>query len=89
MKTNKFYFLFQFLEQHIKMNNQNLKTELTTKEKILTMASITGVGLCLSSWIGKHFISQALLTSLIILCLKSRGQEILYAFVHTFRRDML
>lgn len=59
------------------------------KEKILSMATTTGAGLILSSWIDKGLIAQTLLTCIVLLCLKSRAQEILYAFVHSFRRDML
>lgn len=71
------------------MSQMVLKTELTLQEKVLTMAGITGFGVCLSSWIGRNFLSQAILASFILTCLRGGGPTVVYAFVRKFKRDML
>jgi solute carrier family 27 (fatty acid transporter), member 1/4 len=71
------------------MKEKLMKTKLTTSEKVLTLAGITLAGTLLSSLIGRHFIPQALLTSLVLYLISGRRPSIVYATCHTIRRDLL
>lgn len=66
-----------------------MKTKLTTGEKVLTLAGITIVGAILSTLIGKHFIPQSLLTALVLYLITGRRPSIVFATLHTWRRDVL
>jgi predicted neutral ceramidase superfamily lipid hydrolase len=71
------------------MKEEVMKTKLTTLEKILTLAGITITGTLLSTLIGRNFIPQSLLTSLILYLITGRRPAIVYATCHTLHRDIL
>lgn len=66
-----------------------MKTKLTTREKILTLGGITIYGVLMSSWIGSQLIPQALLSCFILYLITGRRPSIVFATLHTWRRDVL
>lgn len=71
------------------MKEVPMKTNLTTLEKFLTLSGITIVGTILSSYFGKQLIPQAVLTFVVLYLITGRRPTIIFATLHTWRRDVL
>ena len=66
-----------------------MKTKITTRQKILTIAGITVVSTLISTILGKHYLAQSILTGLFFYLITAERPTIIYAQFKTIPRDLM
>ncbi|CAO1381785.1 unnamed protein product [Diamesa serratosioi] len=66
-----------------------MKTKITTREKIFTVAGTTVVCTLISALLGKSYIAQTILTGLFFYLITAERPIILYAQIQTLPRDII
>ena len=66
-----------------------MKTKITTRQKICTVAGITVVCTLLSTLLGKNYFAQSILTALFFYLITAERPTIVYAQIKTIPRDFM
>ena len=66
-----------------------MKTKLTTRQKIITVAGITVVSTLVSTCLAKHYFAQSILTGLFFYLITGDRPTIVYAQIKTIPRDYM
>lgn len=66
-----------------------MKTKITTRQKVITVAGITVVSTLVSTILAKHYFAQSILTALFFYLITGERPTIVYAQIKTIPRDFM
>lgn len=66
-----------------------MKTKITTRQKICTVAGITVVSTLISTLLAKNYLAQSILTGLFFYLITGERPTIVYAQIKTIPRDLM
>lgn len=66
-----------------------MKTKITTRQKVITVAGVTVVSTLISTLLAKHYFAQSILTGLFFYLITGERPTIIYAQIKTIPRDIM